>query len=54
MLFGQDGGKAGVFQVSGYQLFDDERKDPLYQSSIYHFRHLNEKELAMFAPRSFK
>ena len=26
LLFGPEGGKAGVFQFSGYQLFNDDRQ----------------------------
>jgi glycine/D-amino acid oxidase-like deaminating enzyme len=53
LIFSKDGGQAGVFQVSGYQLFDDDRKDPSYKDYIYQFRHLTQDELNLF-PRKFK
>jgi hypothetical protein len=53
LLFSQDGGKAGIFQASGYQLFDDVREDPSFKDYIYQFRHLTEEELLKF-PRKFK
>lgn len=53
ILFKPEGGKAGVFQCSGYQLFDDDRQDPSYRDFIYQFRHLTKDELNMF-PKKFK
>lgn len=69
LLFSREGGKAGVFQASGYQMFDDERfvkifkkfilillnfkKDPSYKEYVYQFRQLTKKELESF-PRKFK
>ncbi|CAF0966012.1 unnamed protein product [Brachionus calyciflorus] len=53
LLFGKDGGKAGIFQASGYQMFDDERIDPSYKDYVYQFRHLTEHELNQF-PKKFK
>lgn len=53
LLFSPDGGVAGIFQASGYQMFDDARPDPSYKDYIYQFRHLTDDELMTF-PRKFK
>ncbi len=53
ILWGPDGGKAGVAQISGYQLFDDEREEPGYKEVVYQFRHLSQSELAGF-PQKFR
>lgn len=53
LLFSELGGVAGIFQASGYQMFDDERPDPSYKDYIYQFRHLTQDELGQF-PRRFK
>ena len=53
LLFSHDGGKAGIFQVSGYEFFDDDRLDPSYKDYIYQFRHLTDSELERF-PKKFK
>jgi hypothetical protein len=53
LLFSSEGGKAGIFQASGYQLYNDEREDPTYKDIIYNFRHLTQDELNLF-PDKYK
>ncbi len=52
-LWGPEGGKAGVAQSSGYQLFNDQRHDPSYKEVVYQFRNLNQIELESF-PQKFR
>ena len=47
-MFSDKGGQAGIFQASGYQLFNDEREEPSYKDIIYQFKKLSSYELKLF------
>ena len=53
ILFSEEGARAGIFQASGYQVFNDVRQDPTYKDHIYSFRHLTEDDLKIF-PEKYK